>query len=52
MSSEKEQVTEKLEPVEAEESSVELEDSDIEEVAGGEEDAATISRLGKERWGK
>ena len=50
MSSEKEQV--KAEELEAEESSIELEDSDLEEVAGGTEDAATISRNSKEIYGR
>ena len=51
MSSEKEQV-EELEPTLAEDSSAELEDSDLEEVAGGVEDAETISHEGKFRYGK
>lgn len=50
MSSEKEQV--KTEELDVTEVSSELEDSELEEVAGGTEDAETISRQGKDRWGR
>lgn len=51
MSSEKEQVkAEELQTISDEESSVELEDTDLEEVAGGTEDAEQISR--NRRYGR
>lgn len=48
MSLEKEQV--KAEELEAEESSIELEDSDLEEVAGGAKDAEQIAEESNQRY--
>lgn len=50
MSLDKDQV--KAEELEAEESSIELEDSDLEEVAGGTEDAETIAKISNELYGR
>ncbi len=53
MSLKKEQEkAEDLKVTEAEETSSELTDLNLEEVAGGAEDAETISRQGKDRWGR
>lgn len=52
MSSEKDQVKSEDPDVTEAEVSTELEDSDLEEVAGGSEGGETISRQGKDRWGR